>query len=523
VQSTVVPFGTLSADRDTAGVVTPVLQSSIAAPVSGIVARVAKLAGDWVTAGTVVVQLDDSPLKIALANAQAAVDTAKINLDTTKQNADDSLPRLELQLQSAQSSVDSAQHTYDSQRALFDLGGISASALDLAGGQLATAKANLESARLTLDQAKRGVATTPSQNIDALRVALSTAQNNFATARYNLDNAGIKAPFDGQIASIAANPGMFIGQNTAAFVLVSRERQVSFSIAPSDANAITVGTALSWEYAGTAVPITVKQAPSNPINGVIPITASLPASVKASYGTVGNVSYLVQLAVGTLVPLNAIQTLENRNFVYVVNNGRVGTQDIGVIAESGVVAAVTGLNAGFQVIVSPPPGLVLGTQVQAMDTPMPQVAAISMTKPPAVPAGQRPTGTGQYTGQSTGQRQGGAAPGGAAPGGAMQGAASGGAAGGQYSGQRQGGQGNSTGAAPGGQYLGGSGTGQYTGQRSGGTGQYSGQRQGAAGQVPPPAGSAASGSASPAASSGTAASTPGSTVPPAAGTGSGQP
>ena len=112
--------------------ITPVIQSQIAAPVAGIVLRVNRLPGDWVQAGDPVVQLDDALLRIALSNAQAGVDSAKINLETTQGNASDSLPRMQLQLQSAQAAVDSAKRNYDSQRALFALGGISASALDQA-------------------------------------------------------------------------------------------------------------------------------------------------------------------------------------------------------------------------------------------------------------------------------------------------------------------------------------------------------------------------------------------------------
>jgi multidrug efflux pump subunit AcrA (membrane-fusion protein) len=476
VQATVVPFGTLSADRDTAGIVTPLIQSQIAAPVSGIVQKVLKQAGDWVGAGTVVVQLDDSLLKIAYANAQAAVDTANINLATAQQNASDSIPRLELQVQSADSSVNSAQRTYDSQKALFDLGGISASALDLAGSQLSTAKANLETAKLALDQARKGVAATPAQNVDALKVALVTAQNNLAQAKYNLENASIKAPFDGQIASMSANPGMFLGQNSAAFVLVSRERQVSFSIAPSDAHAIIQGMGLVYDIGGKSLPIRVRQTPSNPISGVVPMTASFGGQVELPYGSIGNVSYLVELAKGTLVPLNAIGTLENRNFVYLVVNGRVTTQNILVIAESGIIAAVTGLSPGSLVVISPPPGLIVGAQVQVIETPMPQSSAVQVAAAPA--AGQAPplsSGAGRNPAAGSGSN-------------------------GQYGGQRQGqtgGQGGATGV------QGGATGGQYGGQRTGSgqySGQYSGQRRatGAAG--------------------GTAQTAPGTTTQPSTGT-----
>lgn len=423
VQVTTIPNGTLLADRDTAGVLSPVLQSSVAAPVSGIVAKVLRNAGDWVGDGTIVVQLDDSPLKIALANAQAAVDTAKINLDTAQNTATDSLPRLQLQVDSAQSSVNSAQKTYDSQKALYDLGGISASALDQAAGQLATAKANLESAKLALDQGQKGIASTPSQNVDALKVALVSAQNNLAQAQYNLDHASIKAPFEGQIATMNANPGMYLGQNSAAFVLVSSAKQVSFGIAPSDAAAMKPGMRMSWENGGTSHPIILKQSPSNPVNGIVPLTASLLKPVSLPFGTIGNVSYLIELGRGAIVPLTSVETLENQNFIFVVNNGRVETVNIAVVAESGTMAVASGATPGMEVVLSPPPGLVAGAQVQVIQTPFPQSTSIrldggaspgaSTLGVPRASFGQQGSSSttapssGQWSGQRSGSGQGG--------------------------------------------------------------------------------------------------------------------
>ncbi|MEI6387607.1 MAG: HlyD family efflux transporter periplasmic adaptor subunit [Spirochaetota bacterium] len=473
VQVAAIPSGTLLADRDTAGVLTPAIQSSIAVPVGGIVAKVLLGAGEWVKAGTVVVQLDDSLLRIAAANAKAAVDTAKINLQTTQGNATDSLPRFQLQVDSAQASVNSAQRNYDSQKALFDLGGLSASALDTAGGQLATAKANLETAKLALDQARKGIATTPGQNVDALKIAIMTAQNNLDQAKYNLDHAAIKAPFDGQISTMNASPGMYLGQNAAAFVLVSSERQVSFSIAPSDAVAMRKGMALTWEIAGKAYAITLKQDPSTPINGSVPLTARLDELTTLPFGSIGNVSYLIELARGPIVPLTAVATMENQNYVLLVNGGKVETRNIMVMAESGIVAAVTGVAAGAMVILSPPPGLVPGAQVQSIATPFPQTAAIR-------PDGERPALAATVGGKTGNQRTGAQAAGGAAPGapaGATQAGARGGGATGQWSGQRPGtGQGSpGTGTGQGGASTGQGGTGagqpgQWTGRRQAGQG-----------------------------------------------------
>lgn len=437
VQAALVSVGQLSADRDTAGVISPVLQSQVAAGASGIVAKVLRQAGDWVAAGDVVVQLDDASLKITEANAQASLESAKINLASVTGSATQSNVKLQLQVDSAQASYDSAKRFYDAQKALFELGGISASALDTAKGQLANAQATLEGAKISLDQSEKGVATTASQNVETLRIAVDTATNNLKQARYNLQNAAIKAPFAGQIAAISASPGMYLGQNTAAFTLVSGERQVNFSIAPSDALAVSPGKGLGFELGGKAYPIKVKQAPSLPVNGVVSLSASIEGASALPFGTVGNVSYVVPLARGALVPISALDTLDNRNFAFAIEGGKVVTKNVVVLASAGAVAAVSGLSEGDVVILSPPPGLIDGASVQ----PTMVAGAVPSSAPPKSPNADTRSASPNANGRAaspdaapgqggqrqwSGQRPG--AAGGAARSGAATGAAQGGAA-----------------------------------------------------------------------------------------------
>jgi multidrug resistance efflux pump len=416
VQAALVSVGQLSADRDTAGVISPVLQSQVAAGASGIVAKVLRQAGDWVASGDTVVQIDDASLKITEANAQASLESAKINLGAVTGSATQSNVKLQLQVDSAQAAYDSAKRFYDAQKALFELGGISASSLDTAKGQLANAQATLEGAKISLDQSEKGIATTASQNVETLRIAVDTATNNLKQARYNLQNAAIKAPFAGQIAAISASPGMYLGQNTAAFTLVSVERQVNFSIAPSDALAVSPGKSLGFELGGKTYAIKVKQAPSLPVNGVVVLTASIEGASALPFGTVGNVSYVVPLARGALVPISALDTLDNRNFAFAIEGGKVTTKNVVVLASSGAVAAVSGLNDGDVVILSPPPGLIDGASVQ------PTMVAGAVPSGPAPDSSRAKSPNGETRAKSpnagTGQRPG--AAGGSARSGAAQ-------------------------------------------------------------------------------------------------------
>ncbi len=365
VQTVTVQVGSLAAENTTAGSVVPVMQSQVAAQVAGVVARVVRSTGDWVKTGETVVQLDDTQLALAVRNAQAALQNAQINIAVGQDTASQSNPKLQLQVQAAQSTLAAAQKNYDAQKALYDLGGAAASAVDNAQSQLQQAQANLQAAQTALEQNQK----SGSQSLAQLRLAVDQAANQLQSARINLANAAVKAPFAGQIAAINVNPGMFVSQNTSVFLLVSAERQVNFSVPPPDAINFPAGSTVRFTYGGRDSPIRITQAPSAPIDGVVPMVAAIEPPFAPPFGAVGTVSYTLTLARGALIPIAALETNEDQNFVYTLVDGKAAMQPVTILGETGVTAAVSGLQAGTQVIVNAPPGLLAGATVQAVGVP----------------------------------------------------------------------------------------------------------------------------------------------------------
>jgi multidrug efflux pump subunit AcrA (membrane-fusion protein) len=365
VQAVAVTIGPLVAENNTAGAVVPVMQSTVASQVGGVVMSVPKKAGEWVKEGQIIVQLDDSQLTLAVKSAEAALQSAKINYSIGQDNASGSNPQLAFQVQSAQSALSAAQKNYDSQKALFDLGGISASQLDSAKGQLEQAQANLEAAKNALDLNQR----SDTQSLAQLRLAVDQASNQLELARLNLRNASLKAPFSGQIAAVNVNPGMFVGQNTSVFILVSAEREIAFNAPPPDAPSLPLGARVRFTYGGKSYDVQVNQAPGAPINGVVPMTAEVPRSLSLPYGAVGTVTYSLTLANGALVPIASLNTNEDKNYVFTVAGGKAVVQNVVILEEAGIIAAVAGLAEGVQVILNAPPGLLPGSAVQVVGAP----------------------------------------------------------------------------------------------------------------------------------------------------------
>jgi hypothetical protein len=148
------------------------------------------------------------------------------------------------------------------------------------------------------------------------------------------------------------------------------------------------------------------------------MVAAVSGSFQLPFGSVGSVAYKVPIATGILVPLNALDTLENQNYVFKIVDNKVTTQNVTILGEAGITTAVAGLQAGDVIVVNPPPGLIQGSQVQAV---MIQPAAGSV--PPAAAAapgqsgqqGQKGSKQAQGNWQGAGSKQAGGQAGSGAP------------------------------------------------------------------------------------------------------------
>ncbi|RIH87035.1 efflux RND transporter periplasmic adaptor subunit [Calidithermus roseus] len=363
VQTTMTRTGTLIAQRQAAGTVVPVQQSQVAARNSGTVARVLVQVGDEVRANQAVVQLEDSQLRIAVHNAELALQNARISLSSQTSATREAELRLKQQLQAAQASLAAAQASYAAAQEVHRLGGMSESELQSVRSQLSTARANLAAAQAALEQNQRA----GQENLAQLRLAVAQAQNQLRLAQLNLSNATIRAPFDGQVAAIAVAPGEAVSPSSQVFTLVSTTRQVRFSVPPGDAPSLSPGQVLPFSTGSQSFEVKLNQRPAAPVSQSVSLTARFVGTATPPAGVVGSLTYSVRLAQGTLLPIAALQNDGARSYVYVVSEGRARVQDVTVLAQAGSTAAVRGLEGGLEVIVNPPPGLLDGSAVVSQD------------------------------------------------------------------------------------------------------------------------------------------------------------
>lgn len=187
--STVTPVTTLY------GQVTSPSFATLVASVTANVLQVPVLPGQRVTAGELLVQLDDAEARLALAQAESrALDTsAQYQLEQQRQKSDRS------QLQREKELTDLAQKSFQRSRDLFRKGLISQSQFDTAQDQYARQAAALENRELVIRQHKA--------RLQALKAAENSAQTAVDQAKLDLSRTTITAPFDGRIVDVPVAVG----------------------------------------------------------------------------------------------------------------------------------------------------------------------------------------------------------------------------------------------------------------------------------------------------------------------------
>lgn len=145
-------------------------QSDVAVRVMGVAEAAPLRAGDVVKKGDVLFRLDTERLQIDLEQAEAELIIAEAGVAA------------------AQARADRLQKTLERTRSLVSNATVSQAQLDDRAGEYAEALGNLQQAEARITAAKAGL----------------------RGAQYNLDNAVVRAPFDGTILEVTAEVGEFV-------------------------------------------------------------------------------------------------------------------------------------------------------------------------------------------------------------------------------------------------------------------------------------------------------------------------
>jgi HlyD family secretion protein len=187
------------------------LRIDIGSQITAAVAAIPVAEGQSVSAGQLLIALEDSEAKASVAAARAAVVQAQAHL---KQIREVALPAAEQALRRAQANLDNSRKQHERVKELKATGVVSQSQLD-------DAETNLELAESEVRTAQLQVETNGQQGSDYLlaRTTLQQAQANLGTALAKVKYTRIEAPVAGTLIARDVERGDVVQPGKALMVL----------------------------------------------------------------------------------------------------------------------------------------------------------------------------------------------------------------------------------------------------------------------------------------------------------------
>jgi membrane fusion protein, multidrug efflux system len=183
---------------------------SLSADVAGRVTEVDVAENQQVTAGAVLFKIDPEPYRIALAQADAALASARVNVEQLRV----AYSTAQAKLTSAQQTLELRQSEYDRQKALVDQGTSAKASLDDVNLSLQTANSSVLLAEQELAGSVAALAGDPQIAVDAHPAVLTALAARDVAAR-NLEKTTVLAPADGVVSQMASlNVGQFVATGT---------------------------------------------------------------------------------------------------------------------------------------------------------------------------------------------------------------------------------------------------------------------------------------------------------------------
>jgi HlyD family secretion protein len=303
-----------------------------------------------------------------LADAEAALQQAQIEAQTARENERSGLNDTQAGVASAQADLDALIKGPDADtlaEARAQLAQAEANLAKLTGAQrqgaVQTQRGNLDAAQAQLDQL---LASPQTSDLARAEASVAQAQAQLEQARINLDEATLRAPFAGTVATVNVTPGEQIGQQAPITLLDTSRYQVKITVDEIDIAKVVAGQSVDVLIEALGAPTlsgTVKRiAPQSEAGATVTaydVTVEIdPAERPIKPGMTASATIVTERRENVLyVPAQAVRTENDATVVSIVTTNANGqlqltTQPI-----------VLGLRAGDQIEVQS--GLSEGQQV----------------------------------------------------------------------------------------------------------------------------------------------------------------
>jgi len=196
--------------------------AAVAPKLAGYVAKVRVTDNQRVKEGDVLLELDTSDIKPKVEQAAALVDARKAaveNIDAKLKLQQSVIHQADASLASARADAERTRKDIERYRRLAAQGYVSKQRLELARADTGKADAATERARAALEAERAQVPVIESSRSQAL-AELKQAHAQLALAQADLDNATLRAPFDGIIGNRTVQTGQYVRAGVQTMVVV---------------------------------------------------------------------------------------------------------------------------------------------------------------------------------------------------------------------------------------------------------------------------------------------------------------
>ncbi len=344
--------------------------------------------------------------------AQEAYDAAKAAYDAAVQK----LQLLQAgpttaALQAAQSSLDSAKANYNAAVAKLNQmkGGPTPQDLQQSQSLIDKSQADINAYQAKLDQLKNGPTT---DDLAIAQAGVDVAEAALATAKTNLADATLVAPFDGIVTQKLVSPGALVSVSTPVVTLLGADLEIPVSVEesrlaqlkPGLPTAISVPAYAGESFGGKVVSI----APSADSKSHTFSMKVVPEDSKGKLkpGMFADIKVTAeQRNDALLVPRDAVTQRSGKDVLFVIVDGKAQMrQVVQGIPSDGNVEIVSGVKAGEQVAVVGLSGLNDGDSVRVAGNGGGQPSN-QQQQPGAPGKSQQPGSSGQQQPQQSGGQQ----------------------------------------------------------------------------------------------------------------------
>jgi HlyD family secretion protein len=363
----------LTATSSTNGIVEPVQEFEAHSPLSTVVKAIYVKEGDHVSAGKLLLTLDDAAAQAALAQADASVKGAEASLSQLKQGGSRS-DQVTLAGRTSQALAEQAAAARD----LATLQALAAKG-DASNAEVLTAQQRLDSANATVAlNAQHKTDTYSPPDLAHAQAALEEARAAYSAAADTVAKANVRAPFAGTVFSLQVHTTQFVQAGDKMLELADLSKlQVRAYYDEPELGKIAVGQPAIFKWAAkpdrewhgrvVQMPSTIVHYGTRNVGEVV-VSVDDPDGVLLSSTNVTVTLTTTQHANALTIPREALRLDGRGNYVYVVHDGKLSRSDVKTGAVNVSQAEVTsGLSDGQSVVLDAVDGSPLkdGMAVQA--------------------------------------------------------------------------------------------------------------------------------------------------------------